>query len=75
MNKQPEIERLLQDYENLLQKYEGILKAQEFAFSMLQFATKTLMDLAPRHKVALKTIALATEEGIRWHVEEKQKKN
>lgn len=46
----------------------------EFGFGMIQFASKMLMDCAPRHKVALETIRVATEEGIKWHVEELNKK-
>lgn len=63
-------EELFEDYLALAEKYKDLMPVYEFGFGMIQFASKMLMDCAPRHKVALETIRVATEEGIKWHVEE-----
>ena len=65
---------LFNDYLDLCEKYQEALPVYEFGFAMIQFASKMLMDTAPRHQVALDTIKAATEEGIKWHVEQKQEK-
>lgn len=67
-------EELFEDYLALCEKYRDLMPVYEFGFAMIQFASKMLMDCAPRHKVALETIRVATEEGIKWHVEELNKK-
>ena len=67
-------QELFEDYLALCEKYKDLMPFYEFGFGMIQFASKMLMDCAPRHKVALKTIKVATEEGIKWHVEELNKK-
>lgn len=64
-------EELWEDYLALAEKYSGIMAAHEFGFALIQLSVKMLMDLAPRHMVALETIRIATEEGIKWHVEER----
>ena len=65
---------LWEDYLSLCEKYQDSLPVYEFGFAMIQFSTKLLMDSAPRHRVALDTIKAATEEGIKWHVEDRAKK-
>ncbi len=65
---------LWEDYLALAEKYNDIMPAHEFGFSLIQLSVKMLMDLAPRHGIALETIKLATEEGIKWHVEERAEK-
>ena len=67
-------EELFEDYLALCEKYKDLMPVYEFGFAMIQFASKMLMDCAPRHGVALETIRVATEEGIKWHVEELNKK-
>ena len=62
---------LWEDYLSLAEKYDQIMPSYEFGFALIQFSTKMLMDQAPRHGVALETIRVATEEGIKWHVEER----
>ncbi len=47
----------------------------QLGYHLIEFSVKTLMDLAPRHKIALETIRIATEEGIKWHVEERGDKH
>ena len=74
MNIQQAREELYEDYLALCEKYRDEMPVYEFGFAMIQFASKMLMDCAPRHKVALETIKVATEEGIKWHVEELNKK-
>ena len=64
---------LWEDYFALAEKYSELLPAHDFCFALIQLSVKTLMDLAPRHGVALETIKIATEEGIKWHVEERAK--
>ncbi len=66
---------LWEDYLALAEKYNDIMPPHEFGFSLIQLSVKMLMDLAPRHGIALETIKLATEEGIKWHVEERAAKD
>lgn len=66
-------ELLLEDYADLRKKYEKLMPNYEFGYAMIQFSTKMLMDEAPRHMVALETVRVATEEGIKWHVLERAK--
>ena len=68
-------EELWEDYLALAEKYNDLLPPQDFGFALIQLSVKLLMDLAPRHGVALETIKVATEEGIKWHVEERAKQN
>lgn len=70
MNIKEAREELWQDFLALGEKYSELMPNYEFGFAMIQFSTKMLMDCAPGHKVALETIRVATEEGIKWHVEE-----
>lgn len=64
-------EELWEDYLALAEKYNPMMPGYEFGFALIQFSVKMLMDTAPRHGVALETIKVATEEGIKWHVEER----
>lgn len=66
-------EELWEDYLALAEKYSDLMPAHEFAYALIQLSVKMLMDIAPRHGVALETIKTATEEGIKWHVEERAK--
>lgn len=66
-------EELCEDYLALAEKYRDIMPMHDFGFGLIQLSVKMLMDIAPRHGVALKTIKIATEEGIKWHVEERAK--
>lgn len=68
-------EELWEDYLALAEKYRDIMPMHDFGFGLIQLSVKMLMDLAPRHMVALETIRIATEEGIKWHVEERAKQN
>lgn len=69
-----EAKRLLfEDYDKMLRRYEKVMPVYEFGYAMIQVSTKMLMDRAPRHMVALETVRVATEEGIKWHVTEKAK--
>lgn len=63
------------DYLDLAEKFDQLMPSYEFGYSMIIFSTKMLMDIAPRHKIALETIRIATEEGIKWHVEERAEQN
>lgn len=63
---------LWEDYLALCEKYRHTMPVYEFGYQLIKFNTKMLMDTAPRHKVALDTIKTATEEGIKWHVEERR---
>ncbi len=64
---------LWEDYLSLAEKYNDLMPCYEFGFSLIRFTVKMLMDTAPRHGIALETIKVATEEGIKWHVEERAK--
>jgi len=64
---------LFEDFENIKEKYMNVMKSHELAYLLIQLSVKMLMDIAPRHKIALETIRVATEEGIKWHVEERTK--
>lgn len=68
-------EELWNDFLALAEKYDTLLPAHELGYALIQFSTKMLMDLAPRHKIALETIRVATEEGIKWHVDERAAQN
>ncbi len=65
-------QELWEDYLNLAEKFDKLMPGYEFGFALIQFSVKMLMDIAPRHVVAIETIRAATEQGISWHVEEKQ---
>ena len=73
MNIKEARENLWEDYLSLAEKYSELMPCYEFGFALIQFSVKMLMDQAPRHGVALETIKVATEEGIKWHVEERAK--
>lgn len=66
---------LRKDYICLQSKYLAIMPNYEFGYALIRYAVKMLMDEAPRHGIALETIKVATEEGIKWHVEERVKQN
>ncbi len=66
---------LYYDYLCLAEKFDQLLPSYEFGFCLIKISTKMLMDTAPRHKIALETIRIATEEGIKWHVEERAEQN
>lgn len=65
-------EQLYEDFLSLAQKYEKE-PVQEFGASLISFTTKLLLDLAPRHSMAHDLIRKAIDEGIKWHVEGRQK--
>ena len=67
-------EELIEDYNALKDKYIDILEAHELCFALIQLSVKTLMDIAPRHGIAMETVKLATEAGINWHIEQNSKK-
>ena len=69
------ISNLQKDYIKISEKYNKLLPSYEFGYAMIMFSVKKLMDEAPRHKIALETIRVATEEGIKWHVEERAEQN
>ena len=71
MNIEREIESLRKEYLALEKKYCAVMPCYEFGYGLIRFSVKMLMDKAPRHGVALQTIKVATEEGIKWHVEER----
>jgi len=71
MNLSKAREELWQDYLALAEKYSELMPNYEFGYALIQFNVKMLMDSAPRHGIALETIKVATEEGIKWHVEER----
>ncbi len=75
MNIEESRRELWEDYQALLEKYSELMPCYEFGYALIQFSVKMLMDEAPRHKIALETIRVATEEGIKWHVEERAKQN
>ena len=66
---------LRKDYLALAEKFNKLMPMYEFNYALITFSVKMLMDLAPRHMVALETIRMATEEGIKWHVEGRAKQN
>jgi len=66
---------LWEDYLALAEKYSELMPAHEFGYKLIEISVKMLMDIAPRHGVALETIKIATEEGIKWHVEERAQQN
>jgi hypothetical protein len=65
-------EWLWQEFKKLHETYGN---DHQLGYHMIEFSVKMLMDLAPRHKIALETIRIATEEGIKWHVEERGNKH
>jgi len=69
------IKELKKDLELLRATYADRLPVYEFGYVGIGFLVKLIMDAAPRHGVALETIKVATEEGIKWHVEERAKQN
>ncbi len=71
MNKEISRSELLEDYLSLAEKYDQFLPCYEFGHALIQLSVKMLMDCAPRHGIALETIKIATEAGIKWHVEER----
>ncbi len=75
MNIKHAVEELRQEYLALAKKYSQIMPCYEFGYAVIQLSVKMLMDEAPRHKIALETIRVATEEGIKWHVEERANQN
>ncbi len=75
MNTKHAVEELRKDYLLLAKKYGDLMPCYEFGYALIQFSVKMLMDEAPRHKIALETIRVATEEGIKWHVEERANQN
>lgn len=75
MNIEKAREEFWEDYLALAEKYSEIMPGYEFGYALIQFSVKMLMDEAPRHKIALETIRVATEEGIKWHVEERAQQN
>ncbi len=66
-------DELWQDYLALAEKYGDLMPSYEFGYTLIRFSVKMLMDTAPRHGVALETIKVATEDGIKWHVNDKHK--
>ncbi len=64
-------EDLWQDFLAVCEKYDMLLPAHEISYLLIEASVKMLMDIAPRHGIALETIKTATEEGIKWHVEER----
>lgn len=74
MNIEEAIQELRKEYVALEEKYSGIMPNYEFGYAMIRYSVKMLMDEAPRHGIALATIKVATEEGIKWHVEERAKR-
>lgn len=66
---------LWEDYLALTEKYRELMPVHEFGYKLIEISVKMLMDIAPRHGIALETIKQATEEGIKWHVEEREKQN
>jgi len=71
MNIEESREMLFKEYFALQTKFDKIMPLYEFGYAMIQISTKMLMDNAPRHMVALETVRVATEEGIKWHVMER----
>jgi len=69
--KKKAIQKLHEDLNKLAEKYSERLQVYEFGYVGIEYCVKMLMDMAPRHAVALETIKLATEAGIKWHVEER----
>ena len=67
------IEEIQEDFNALIEKYSELLPAYEIGFELISLSVKHLMDIAPKHKIALETIKLATEEGIKLHVAQKTK--
>lgn len=63
------ISDLEKDYLQLLEKYTKLMPAYIVNYNLIKISVKQLMDEAPRHRIALETIKLATEEGIKEHVE------
>lgn len=69
------INEIQEDFNALIEKYSELLPAYQLSFELISLSVKHLMDIAPKHKVALETIKIATEEGIRIHVEQKKGKS
>jgi hypothetical protein len=74
MNKEKIHAELWHEYLELVDKYGEHMPCYEIGYMLIEFNVKMLMDMAPSHKIALETIKIATESGIKWHVEEKNKK-
>lgn len=73
MNKDQARAELWHDYLALAEKYDNLMPHYEFGYALIRFSVKMLMDTAPGHRIALETIRISTEEGIKWHVEERAK--
>jgi hypothetical protein len=59
--------------EALVKKYQEKIGLERVHYALIMLSAKRLFDLAPRHRMALEAIRVAVEEGIKWHVEEKER--
>lgn len=66
---------LQEDLLALIDKHSSILPKHRLGYELIKLSVKMLMDLAPRHKIAIDTIRMATDEGLMWHVEERKDQN
>ena len=65
---------LFERYFDLCEDFQEVMPPYEFGYALIEITVKMLMDTAPGHKVALETIRVATESGIKWHIEEREEK-
>jgi len=66
---------LFEDFLALGEKYDDKMPIYEFGYALIQFASKMLMDCAPRYQVGLDTIQAGVESGIEWHSDEQKNKH
>lgn len=69
------VQNLYKDYLELIEKHSQHMPAYAVNYNLIKLAVKQLLDESPRHRIALETIKLATEDGIKCHVESVKKKS
>lgn len=68
-------EELKEDLFALIEKYSSMLPKYQLGYDLIKLSVKLLMDVAPKHKIAIDTIRMATDAGLMWHVEERKEQN
>ena len=72
-NKDKEMfEKIMVDYLDLCESYKDDLPAHEFGYYLIKVVTKMIFDCAPNRHMAQGIILMATEDGIDWHLLEKE---
>lgn len=67
------LDDLYLDFKLLHEKHGETMPEYEFAYTLIKYSTKLMLDISPAHKLAHETIKTAYEEGIKWHVDDLNK--